>query len=477
MADVTDYGSLNIGVSATPPSQSSFGVSMLMVDTEDVAIDKRYRITTKGSYATDLTADSVAAGWCTTLWGQNYNPATAYIGRWVSAASSPYIVFPSANSTITDWQAVAALGSLKITDGTNDDEMLTMDFTTVTDLDDVCAVIQAAMQAIAAPNITGLDTATCEVDVYGRIIIKNSTTGAAAAGISTTTSAGTDIAVSTLLGAGEFSQDGLDVESIATAANAVLALDNTPFVLCERGGSIAQKIAFATTTNALSKITLLNIFDTDAKDGSATTDVGYALNALGLQKVHVAYTEWDTHYPDASLGGEVFPQTEGTVNLALTPLSAVSESGKGADGTTVLPLTAGERAALKAKGYDFLVRPATLTHFDNGLAAGGYEIRVMFAKMFTEAKTSEDIYGYLIANKVVTFSDEDIAAIKSIVIVRLDQMVERKVLEAGYEITMPLASSFTATEKATHVMTLADISDDETQRAVNSIQVSLNWLV
>ena len=161
---VSELWPVNIGLSVTPASQASFNVPLLLVDHADIPIDRRYIQTTGSSYTTDLTAATDQYQWCQSLWGQNYNPAQAYIGRWVSAASSPYIAFPSAITTLATWTAITT-GYLKITDnaGTpNTDEIGPLNFSAATSMADVCAIIDTALQAISVPNITGLDTATCD---------------------------------------------------------------------------------------------------------------------------------------------------------------------------------------------------------------------------------------------------------------------------------------------------------------------------
>ncbi|MCK5610776.1 DUF3383 family protein [Candidatus Pacearchaeota archaeon] len=472
MSQIKDFANLTINLSATPPSQASFGVGILMVDTNDVPVDKRYIITDKTSHENDLATDSAALSWTTTLWGQTPNPAIAYIGRWVSAATSYYLVCPDAVTDVADWVAETNTGLFNIDDGTNDED-ITTDFTSVTTMVEIAAAITVGYAA--STNFTGY---VCSIDALGRLIHTGITPGAASDSfIISAPASGTDLSSDAFMGA-SFGQAGLDIETLGAAANAVLELDNTPFVFAERGATIAQQVAFATSMNAKDKLTLLVVSDTDAKDAAKVTDSGYQINALGYQKVHVEYTEWgSTQNPDASIIGEIIPQTEATINFAMWSLAGVSESGKGADGVTVKTITAGEKIALEAKGYDFLAKPSTVTHFVNGLASGGNEMRVMFGKLYCEAKTDEEIYGYIVANKVVTFSDSDILAIKGIIEFWLNVMVTRKVLEAGYILTMPLAADFTAAQKATHVMDLDDLTDAETQRAVNKVNASLSWSV
>jgi hypothetical protein len=469
--------SVAIGLSTNPPSQANFSVPALLVDHEDIPIDKRYRQISRSSKS-NLTAGTSHLAWANALWGQNFNPAIAYFCRWVSTASSPYIVFSSPNATISDWTSLVD-GSLKIVDSAAaEDEITGLSFAAVTSMADVATVIQTALQALVGPNITGLDTATCEVDTFDRIIIKNSTSGAAALTISAADAAtGTSLINASYLGTTQFSQAGLDAEAPETAQNAVLALDNTPFAWSEIGCSAAQKVTLSTNTNSLAKIYTNVERSTDAKDSTKTTDSAYLISALKHQKTFQVYTEHTTQYPDGAIYGEILPQTEATVSFAMTPFLGLSESGLDSDGTTVKALTDDERSALEGKGCDYLVEPVNVVHCVGGLASGGNEMRIMIGKMFCEAKITEDIYGYMIANKVVTFSDEDIQAIRGIVEYWLDVMVARKVLDPGYTITMPAASDFTAAAKATHVMDLDDIAAAETQRAVNRVNITLSWSV
>jgi hypothetical protein len=474
MAVISDFANLSIGLSANPPSQANFGVAMLMVDHGDVPVDRRYLITSKSGFKNDLTSGTEQYNWCNTLWGQNKNPAQAYIGRWVSAASEYYRVFPNTETTVSVWVAAAAAGQFKITEGATTED-IAPDFTGDTTMAEVAASINAALVAS-----TSFTTYTCALDSLDRMVITGGMAGSASPSFTVgAPAAGTDLSSATYLdSATSFAQAGLDAETLGTAVNAITSKDNTPFVICERGADTAEQVAFATSMNSLAKLAIIVVSDTDAKNSAISTDAGYQINALGYNKIHVEYTEWkSTQYPDAAICGEILPQTEATYNWGLTPLTGVSESGKDGDGTTVVPIDTTEGTALKNKGYDYLVKPATVTHFVHGLASGGNEMRIMFGKLYTEAKVNEDVYNYQIANAVVTFSDTDIQAIQGIIDFWMNEMVKRKVVEAGYTIEMPLASSFTAAEKATHIMNLNDLSDAETQRAVNVVNMSLTWSV
>ncbi len=430
--------------------------------------------------SSDFTASSAVLAWLTTLWGQVQSPTLGYVGRWVSAASSPYIYFPQAITTLASYTAISDF-YLNITDGTNDDEIGPIDASSATSLADVLALCETELQGITTPNITGLDTATFALDKLSRPVLKNSTTGAAAETLSTkAASTGTDLRNALYLGAGA-SQAGLDIETLTQAAAAVFEVDNTPFVINQIGASIAQAVAFSTGMNALDK--LCEVVDTDpnAKSAVASSDISYQIHALSHQKTHVTYTEHHvdngaaaTQYPDAAICGEILPRLEGKHKWSDNQLASVSQSGLDPDGTTVKPLTPGEIIALKAKGCDFIVTVGGITCVKEGLASGGNEMRVMLGKAFMTARVNEEIWAYMVANEM-TFDDDDIQAIKGIISYWYGVMVRRKLLLPGAVITMPSAEDFTTAIKALHTMNLNDLQNASINYAVNYIAGSLTW--
>lgn len=478
--NVTEVVNASVSLTAVPASQANFSTPMLLVDHADVPIDRRYRTVTKTSYATSLTASTAQVGWCAALWGQNYNPTTAYIGRWVSAASSPYCVCVGFETTIATW-ALVTDGSLTVTTNAGADAITGCDFSSCTTLANVAAVIDAKLVA------GGVSGARCTVDAISRIIFTDAgETGASAYTVALSGGGGgTDLYTSSYLnGASSFQQAGLDAEALGTALSAILAKDNTPYAICQRGGSIAQVVAFSTAVNALDKILLLVCDDADAKDSTATTDFPYQIEALSHQKTHITYTEHTTNnsaaadqYPDAAICGEILPQDEGSVSFALNGLTGLSESGLDPDLTTVIALTSDERSALEDKGCDYLVEPANVTHLAKGLAAGGNEMRVRIGMAYLAAKVAEGYYAYMLAQPVVTYSDEDIQAMKSIVKFYTDILVDRKLLDSDYTITMPAASTFTSAVKATHTMTLSNILDATVLSSVNDVVATLAFTI
>lgn len=471
--DMNQIVNVSIGLSVTPASKLSFSIPLLLVDHADVPVYDRYRTVTKTSYASALTAATDQLNWCAALWGQNYNPTQAYIGRWINAVTASHAIFRSATSNAATYAALTNTGKFKITEYGDAGITVTPNFTGVTTMAGVCAAIQAAFP-------TGVYHAyTCALDKLSRPVITSDNTGSTAASVTIAApSSGVDLTGVLYLGAGT-SVAGNDAESLGAALIAILAkgVSPAPFIICQRGGSIAQVTAFSTVINAMEKALILINNDANAET-SATSDFCYAIHALEHDRTYMIYTEHTTQYPDASAIGEILsrPNKEGAVSLALNPMSGLSESGL--SGTAVVPLTDDERIYLKGKGCDYLINPVGQTHMQHGLAASGVEFRIIIGKSFMAAKIAEDVYAYLLANEVVTFSDADVQAIKSIVSYWANEMSERKMLDKDTFVwNFPSAADFTAAMKATHTMTLSDVFSSDVLSAVNDIIMTLAFSI
>lgn len=472
MSGISKFSNVTINLTRTPKALVNFGVAMHLVDHADIPVDKRYRVLTRGTYAALLTPGTDHLAWCEALWGQSLNPSEMYLTRWISAATLAYLVLPNATTVVADWAALAATGQFKLVEGAANED-IAPDFTGDTSMDDVCASIQAALAA----STLGASY-TCALDILNRVVITSDLSGAGSDALSIEAPvAGIDLSLPAWLdGATAINQDGMDAETHAAAMNAVLAVDNSPFIMTERGGDTAEQVDFSTAVNALDKIFLCVSHDVTCKSAGSSTDVAFLIHANADQQTHVEYTEHTDDDPDAAICGEIMPYTEAKRSFALWPLLGLHESGLSAAGESI-PLTDVEVIALEAKGADYLAKPRNVVHFANGLASGGNEMRIMVGKFFCEAMISADVYAYELAQDVVTYSDDDILAVQGIMERWLDEMVARKVLEPGYTVEMPSAADFTAAVKATHIMDLNNVAEADAQISVNQINATLSWAI
>lgn len=472
---VTDLVNVSIDLSSVPAQSAGFSVPLLLVDAPEVPIDKRYRIVTRSDYATVLDTTTTAAAWAAVLWGQNRNPAEAYIGRWASAATPSQFVMPDVAAFSTTWSSVTA-GDFGLSIGGVPTALVTTGtMAGATSLADVATIIETAIQA------EGGDWAACtvEIDALGRMVLSNSDTGAAADALSITAptgGAGTDISGASYLGVSTgFAVAGLDAEDPDDAMAEILALDDTPFVIHEIGASIAQQQSLAIACAAYKKFYLINVRDADAKDSGATTDIAYLLSNAVNNNAHGSYTEHTGDYPSAAINGEIFTLPEGSGQVSNHPIFQCNQSGLGGGGA-IIPLTATERAALEDKGCDFLVKPANSVHSRHGLTFGGVEVRHRVGYYWAEKRIAEAIYAYFLTNNVVVYSDTHIQAIGGLISYYLNILVERQCIDT-YTLNLPSAADITLIEKATHTLTMEEVASIISAYAINDAVITMTATV
>jgi Protein of unknown function (DUF3383). len=223
-----------IGLTSVPKSVASYGVGMLLVDHADIPVDRRFRAFTVETYKATggLTSATEQYNFCVALWGQGTNAAQAYIGRWISAATSPYFVCVGFTTVVATWAAVTDF-SFTVTTTAGADILTAVNCTGDTTMADVAATIDAA---IVAGGVSG---GRCAVDALDRIVFTDAgVTGDGADTIVVSASGvGTDITLAAWLNIADgFAQGGMDIEAQGVALNAILAKDNTPFAICQRGG-------------------------------------------------------------------------------------------------------------------------------------------------------------------------------------------------------------------------------------------------
>ena len=306
--------SFGIALTAVPAQSAGFSVPGLIVNASEVPIYQRIRSVTRGDRATILDTTTTAAAWADDLWADNsYNVATAYIIRWAEAATPSQFVMKDFGSTIATWQAVTA-GDFGLSIGGVPTALVTTGtMAGVSDMDDVAAIVETAVQA------EGGDWATCtvEIDVLGNFVLSNSDTGAASDSVSIiapTGGAGTNITTADYLNitSQAFEVAGLDAEDPDDALAAALAIEDEIRIIHEIGASIAQQTSLATACASYQKILLLNVRDEDAKDSSATTDIAYILEAASNSYTFGMYTEHTGDYPSATINGQILTRPEGS---------------------------------------------------------------------------------------------------------------------------------------------------------------------
>ena len=462
--------SLSIALSAVPAQSAGFSVPGLIVDAPEVPVYQRVRAVTRSDYATILSTTDTAAAWAAKLWYSG-NVATAYIIRWASTAQAAAFVMKSFNSTVATWAAATTSLDFAITDGSTTEDFAAAVVSAATSMSDVCASLQTAIRG-SSSFADDLSAATVVIDDLGNMVLTTGETGADATTysiVAPTTGTGTDITTSTYLNIASksFTVAGMDAEDPDDALAAALAINDEIRIIHEIGASIAQQSSLATACASYGKILLLNVRDSNAKDSTDTTNIAYLLSAASNSYARGVYTEHPGDYPSATENGQLLTRPEGSASFANNPLSGVYESGLGSDGTSIIALTASERAALDAVNCDYIVKPMSNKMCNHGLTFAGIEMKHRVGYSWAELRSAEEIEAYLEQNEV-TFSDTDIQVICSIIFKYLDILVDRK-CSSSYTINVPSAADISLIEQATHTLTLSEVASIISAYAINQV--------
>ena len=480
MADITTFVSASITLQTSIAPQASF-TQLFLVDHSDVPPDRRYIDTARASYSDDLTADANPYKFAQAFWSQKRTAQTLRIGRWISAATTPYFVCGTYETDYTVWASVTD-GTFTVRDnaGTpNEDDLTGLNFSTATSFADVITILNTALAAIAVPNITGLDNALFSIDNVGRLILTHdpTITGASAATLTIVSEGtGTDLTTSTYMDVSNGTTvSGYDAEEPTAALTAISAINDEYYDVCIRGESAAQAQALATYIEARNKQLTLMITDANAKNPASTSDVPYILSQLGYNRTMCIYTEHtitDTGgWADAAIQGCVLPATEGTTSWSNEVVSGVFESGAYAG--SPIALTTTEINALEGKNCCWIATVGNDTFMTPGLTVGGEEKRIMLGVDWLTSVLQSDYLTYMLNTPLPAFDDATLVAFENMLRARLNESVGRGIIvdtdARPVSISFPAADDFTAAQRASHTMTLSDVFSAYLNSVVNQV--------
>jgi hypothetical protein len=480
MAVIKDHFDVQAILQTAVAPRASFGINNFLVDDDQIPLDTRFRYVTKSSWDTDLTSTTVPYDYSNVFFGQKRIADKLMLGRWAKNATSPYWVAGSSYEKDYEVWKLVTDGSFKVVDNTTptalEDEVTATDLSSITDITQVPSVLTAKIQAIVAPNITGLDTSEFKFDSLGRLTLVMSTSGSTAKSVhieAISPSVGTDLAVAFMDSANGKTVAGIDAEAPEDALAAISQLDDSYYNVQIRGESIAQATSLATYIEGKEKLLDLFVTDANAKDSGATTDIGYILFQLSTKRTMTIYTEHTDEYPDAAVAGAVLPAQEGTTSFAYENLSLVSDSG------LTQPLTVTERSALADKGYTWIETIGTNTYLYDGITVGNEEKRIMLGRDWFVARIQEDLFTYQLNVPLAAFDNPTLTAIEGIIWNIANQAIDRKILvntaTRPFTVTLPDADSIDPTTRATHKLEVFDAFQGYINSAINDYKIVGTW--
>jgi hypothetical protein len=248
---------------------------------------------------------------------------------------------------------------------------------------------------------------------------------------------------------------GLVTESIAQTMNAVVAYDNDWYgwALADRTPTII--LAAAAWTESVRKLFGTAIAEPGAYDPEVTTDTGYLLYNDNYYRTFWFYHEKAaTDFPECAVFARCFAIQPGGETWANKKLAAVTADG----------LTETQYNAITKKNGNTFERFRNVAITQNGKVAAGEWIDVIRFRDWLQEEITVNVFNLLINKDKVPYTDEGIALIEA----RIRQALELGQTRGGiapteydedgnenlgFTIEVPLASSISANQKASRVLT------------------------
>jgi hypothetical protein len=175
---------------------------------------------------------------------------------------------------------------------------------------------------------------------------------------------------------------------------------------------------------------------------AVATDIASLLNAASYARTSFFYSTDQANYPDAAQLGKMLPKEPGTATYSLKTLA----------GVIVDELTDTEITNLKNKKANFYIERGGVGITQNGNMAEGEWIDVIVGIDWITARAQEEIFATIVVEDKISFTDAGIDQIVNPLRRILTQAVDRGIL-SSFEITTPLASSFTVSQKQSRILT------------------------
>lgn len=473
MAVINDRINVNAILQTVVSPEVTLSVGLLLIDDDRIPISSRYITVTPSDFGEELPA-GVMEDFATVYFGQDVIPPELRFGRWISAASSPmFECGPAWDQDYAAWAAIAD-AVFDVTDGTNTDQVGPFSLVGVTAIDQIIAILDAALAAVAAPTVVGLNTSVFEFSpVDGTLRLVMSTSGAAAATVSIVagTAVGTDISALLMDAPNGTSLSGFDVETPEDAFAAISVINDEYYQIAVDSATDSQHADIAAYIEPRRKLGFYVTDDADAINEVIATDLGPVLKALGRQRSIACYTEKKgAEYLDAAVMGGHIAATPGTRAYSWNRLRSITDSGD------PNPLSKGIRNILDSKGYNYSEQyKESVSIFMPGFTSYPIEIRIMHARDYFMFNLENDFFNIQLANELSAFDDPTFAQYESAITDRCQEQVDNRT-GTEFTIDMPDPDDISEAVRGTHRFTAGpDVFVLKLNSKINEIYLTGIW--
>ena len=473
MAVINDRINVNAILQTVVSPEVTLSVGLLLIDDDRIPISSRYISVTPSDFGEELPA-GVMEDFASVYFGQDVIPPELRFGRWISAASSPmFECGPAWDQTYAAWAAIAD-AVFDVTDGTNTDQVGPFSLVGVTAIDQIIPILIAALVAVGAPTVSGLNTSVFEFSpVDGVLRLNMSTSGSAAATVSIIvgTAVGTDISALLMDAPNGTSISGFDAETPEDALAAISVINDEYYWVMVDSATDDEHADLAAYIEPRRKLGIYVTDTADAINEVVATDLGPILKALAYQRAVAGYTEKKgTEYLDAAAIGGNIAATPGTRAYSWNRLRSITDSGD------PNPLSKGVRNILENKGYNWSEQyKESISIFYPGLTSFPIEIRIMHARDYFMLNLENDFFNIQLANELSAFDDPTFAQLESAITDRCQEQVDNRT-GTEFTIDMPDPDDISDTVRGTHRFTAGpEVFVLKLNSKINEIYITGIW--
>jgi hypothetical protein len=462
---------VNISVSLTPAAaqQRNFGGLLILGDSAVIDTFTRFRsYTSLTTVAGDYPSTSPEFLAAALAFGQNPQLSQLYIGAWARAATPGTLVgapLSTAQQVITgNWGLITNGGVDFVVNGVPFN-LTGLNFTGVTSMTAVAAVIQTAL---------GANAAIVWNPIYSYFQVTGPTSGPTSVVAFATPGAGSDISNKLGLSAassGSFIVSGIAAETPLACLTTMAGLTSNWYGAMFAAAVMptdADYVACAGFINAASPV---RIFGVTSQEGAAlnanlSTDVASQLQALGYNRTFVQYSS-SSPYACATIFGHAFTVNFNGSNTLYT-LKFDPEAGIAAES-----LTESQAAALAQKNCNVFVNynissgtGASLAILQQGTMANGTFFDIIHGTDWLQNAVQTAVFNLLVTNTTkIPQTDAGVTLIVNIVTQVLQQSVANGLVAPGVWTGPPVGAIVTGQTLSTGYYVFAPAVATQAQAA------------
>jgi hypothetical protein len=208
----------------------------------------------------------------------------------------------------------------------------------------------------------------------------------------------------------------------------------------------AEILAAAAWIEARKKIFLCNTSDTEVVDNVVTTDVMSDLQSFAYARTAIIYSQARLlNWTGAAWGGNRLPSDPGSSTWAFKTLASVQVDAN---------LTGGQVSVIESKGGNVYRTIAGVNVTTFGITASGEYVDVTRFIDWLDARIKERIFGVLINNAKIPYTDKGVGLMTAQVLAQLNQGITAGGLAADPApvVTAPLVADIDPADKASRVL-------------------------